>query len=213
MTAWKTIVTLVFVGASSYGCADRPQVAKIPPTGLEASGFKSHWEKGAASSGKNGAAGKEDPGNALSSAQAKRDGNTPNDGSVLTSGLRVSDEIVRACNLPEQAYAPQFEFDSTTIGSDDRDVLATIARCFTDGPLRGRHMTLVGRADARGETEYNMSLGESRADSVMRYLHDLGIAREHVKTSSRGELDAAGHDEESYALDRRVDIEIAKQRD
>ena len=54
-----------------------------------------------------------------------------------------------------------------------------------------------------------MSLGESRADSVRRYLHDLGVAHERVTASSRGELDAVGTDEAGYALDRRVDIALA----
>ncbi len=206
MTAWKKIVALTvgLSGAGLFGCADQPKVAKIPPTGLASDGFKSHWEKSADGS-KNGEKDAKD--GAGASLQAKRNG-AQDDGSVLTSGLRVSDEIVRACSLPQQAYAPTFAFDSATVGQDDRDVLATIARCLCDGALKGRHVALVGRADARGEQEYNMSLGESRADSVVRYLHDLGVARDRVKTSSRGELDATGHDEETYALDRRVDIEL-----
>ena len=207
MTAWKTIVTLACVGASFFGCAEQPKVAKIPPTGTTATTFKSHWEK---PTGAKGIADKDDMSSELSSAQAKSDGKSADDGSMLTSGLRVSDEIVRACALPQQAYAPKFEFDSTSIGPDDRDVLATIARCLSDGALRGRHVTLVGRADARGEMEYNMSLGESRADSVLRYMHDLGVGRDRATTSSRGELDATGTDEASYAVDRRVDIELAK---
>ncbi|WP_394841490.1 OmpA family protein [Pendulispora brunnea] len=207
MTAWKTVVTLALLSASFLGCADKPKAAKIPPTGLtSASTFKSHWEK---SPGKNGLAEKDtamEAGNAGGSL-AKRNG-AADDGSVLTSGLRVSDEIAKACSLPQNAYAPKFDFDSTAIPPDDRDALATIARCLIDGGLRGRHVTLVGRADRRGETEYNMSLGESRADAVLRYMHNLGVGRDRVKASSRGELDATGNDEESYALDRRVDIEL-----
>jgi len=205
------VVTLAVVSANFLGCADKPKVAKIPPTGLTSATFKSHWEKPSRSS--KGAAGKDDVSGDLSNAQAKNGknesgGNAADDGSVLTSGLRVSDEIVRACALPQQAYAPKFDFDSTSIAPDDRDVLATVARCLSDGALRGRHVTLVGRADRRGETEYNMSLGESRADSVLRYMHNLGVGSDRVKTSSRGELDATGSDEETYALDRRVDIEL-----
>jgi peptidoglycan-associated lipoprotein len=127
---------------------------------------------------------------------------------VETPGLRVSEEIARACALPESKVAPSFEFDSTAIGDQDRSVLGAIAKCLLDGPLKGRGLSLTGRADPRGEPEYNMSLGESRADSVRRYLHDLGLRAERLRATSRGELDATGTDEASWSHDRRVDIDL-----
>ncbi len=127
---------------------------------------------------------------------------------VETPGLHVSQEIARLCALPDQKTATHFDFDSTQLEPQDRDVLALIARCMTDGALRGRMIALVGRTDPRGETEYNMGLGEARSDSVRRYMHDLGISSDRVGSSSRGEIDAAGTDEEGWALDRRVDITL-----
>ncbi len=127
---------------------------------------------------------------------------------IETPGLRVSEEIARACALPESKYAASFDFDSTAIGDQDRTVLGAIAKCLSDGPLKGRDLSLTGRADPRGEPEYNMSLGESRADSVRRYLHDLGVQAERLRATSRGELDANGTDESSWAHDRRVDIDL-----
>jgi peptidoglycan-associated lipoprotein len=126
-----------------------------------------------------------------------------------TPGLHVSDEIARLCNLPKQEYAPAFDFDSNAIGDQDRAVLSALARCLGEGALKGRGLALTGRADARGEPEYNMSLGESRADSVRRYLHDLGVQQERLQATSRGELDATGTDEPGWAHDRRVDIDLA----
>ena len=128
---------------------------------------------------------------------------------IETQSLHVSQEIARLCALPEQkGNAPHFDFDSTQLAPTDRDILALIARCMTDGALRGRAIALVGRTDPRGETEYNMGLGEARSDSVRRYMHDLGISSDRVGSSSRGELDAEGKDEEGWALDRRVDITL-----
>jgi peptidoglycan-associated lipoprotein len=128
---------------------------------------------------------------------------------IETPGLHVSQEIARLCALPEtKGVVPHFDFDSTQLAPTDRDVLALIARCMTDGALRGRAIALVGRTDPRGETEYNMGLGEARSDSVRRYMHDLGISTDRVGSSSRGELDAEGADEEGWALDRRVDITL-----
>ena len=53
-----------------------------------------------------------------------------------------------------------------------------------------------------------MGLGGSRSDSVKRYLIDLGVAESIIKASSRGEMDAVGTDEASFAADRRVDIDV-----
>ena len=150
----------------------------------------------------------------VSAADAKTDpatqagaGSTP----IETGGLHVGAAIAAACGLPKQDAAPRFDFDEATIAPEDRDLLSAIARCVSDGPLRGATLALIGRADPRGEGEYNMGLGELRADSVERYLHDLGVHPDHVHATSRGKLDATGTDEETWAKDRRVDIELASR--
>jgi peptidoglycan-associated lipoprotein len=144
-------------------------------------------------------------------AAASRTGQPPPgiDASVETNALHVSDAIARACNLPQQETRASFDFDSAAIGDDDKEVLALIAKCLTEGALQGKSVALVGRADPRGEDEYNMSLGGTRAESVRKYLHDLGVQRERLSATSRGELDATGTDETGWAGDRRVDIELA----
>ena len=130
---------------------------------------------------------------------------------VLTPSLHVAPEIAQLCGLPSFKAAPHFGFDSTQLAPEDRDILSAVAKCMSDGPLRGRSLALVGRTDPRGETEYNFGLGEARADSVRRYLRDLGIAPERVAPSSSGELDALGTNEPSWSLDRRVDIATASR--
>jgi peptidoglycan-associated lipoprotein len=133
------------------------------------------------------------------------------DSSIETGGLRISDAIVRACNLHKAPAPPMFQFDSAALAEQDRTVLADVAKCFSDGPLRDHKVALTGRADPRGEGEYNLVLGESRADSVRRYLKAMGVAPQRVKATSRGELDAVGTNEEGWAQDRRVDIELASR--
>lgn len=131
---------------------------------------------------------------------------------VWTPNLTLSDAIAQACGIAPRGDAKQtqasFDFDSTALMEDDRQLLAQVAKCLTDGALRGKNVTLVGRADARGEAEYNMTLGESRASSVHRYMVDLGVGKERMTPTSRGEMDATGTDEEGWRKDRRVDIEL-----
>ena len=137
----------------------------------------------------------------------------PQSPAVFTAGLSVSDVIARACGISPNAsgrsVTPSFEFDSAALADADRQMLAELAKCMSEGALRGKNVTLIGRADARGEAEYNMTLGESRADAVQRYLIDLGVGRGRSQATSRGEMDATGTNEEGWAKDRRVDIELA----
>jgi peptidoglycan-associated lipoprotein len=126
--------------------------------------------------------------------------------SPSTSQIAISDEIRAACGIPdEDAY---FAFDSARIREQDQRVLGQVATCFNTGPLKGRNMLLVGRADPRGSAEYNMVLGEHRAQSVGQYLSTLGLASHRMETSSRGKMDAMGTNEATWALDRRVDVDL-----
>jgi peptidoglycan-associated lipoprotein len=67
-------------------------------------------------------------------------------------------------------------------------------------------MKLVGRADPRGASDYNMTLGQSRADAVEKYLGNKGLQKGKVESTSRGAMDATGTDESGWNRDRRVDI-------
>lgn len=122
--------------------------------------------------------------------------------------IGVSEDLARACKLQlnDIASAPKFDFDKSDLAESDRAVLTKVAECLTTGPLKGRHVRLIGRADARGEGQYNMALGAHRATGVSEYLGRLGVAKPQLDVTSRGELDAVGTDEVGWATDRRVDI-------
>jgi peptidoglycan-associated lipoprotein len=131
---------------------------------------------------------------------------------VETGALTVSNAIAQACGIATRAdgrpVAPSFDYDSAALAPEDRELLGQVAKCLTEGALRNRSVTLIGRADPRGEPEYNMTLGGSRSDAVHRYMVDLGVGREQLKATSRGEMDATGKDEQGWAHDRRVDVEL-----
>src|SRR5580658_7556798 len=84
------------------------------------------------------------------------------------SDVHISDEIRNKCGISDaDAY---FSFDSASVTSRDRTPLDLVANCFTGGPLKGRAVKLIGRADPRGLSDYNMTLGQSRADAVEVFL-------------------------------------------
>jgi peptidoglycan-associated lipoprotein len=125
--------------------------------------------------------------------------------------VHVSDDIMAACkiHLDNVDRAPKFDFDDAELLAEDRDVLEQVAKCVTTGPLKGSHLSLVGRCDPRGEVEYNMVLGDYRAESVHDYLAKLGVDPNAMAQTSRGELDAEGKDDEGWRRDRRVDVSLA----
>jgi peptidoglycan-associated lipoprotein len=128
--------------------------------------------------------------------------------SPTASAVRISDEIVQACGIsPPDAF---FAFDSSNLRPDDTRVLDQVAVCFTSGPLKGRQLKLVGHADPRGGSDYNMTLGQSRADSVAKYMFTKGMDKGKTDSSSRGAMDATGGDEPSWARDRRVDVMLGQ---
>lgn len=124
--------------------------------------------------------------------------------------LNVSDDIQRACNLQDPGLSPKFDYDSADVSEAEKNLLGQIAKCLTTGPLKGKSVMLTGRADARGEQEYNMSLGHNRAQRVRGFLSQQGVGEDKMFETSRGALDATGTDEMGYAKDRRVDIELRK---
>ncbi len=130
---------------------------------------------------------------------------------AVTKLLGLDAEIVRLCNLhfdvaPTEEGAPRFDFDESNLTAQDTSILSQVAQCLTNGPLAGRHVKLVGRADSRGTTEYNFVLGEHRASIVSQFLEQKGIPPLRINETSRGELDATGTDDMTMRDDRRVDI-------
>jgi peptidoglycan-associated lipoprotein len=124
--------------------------------------------------------------------------------SPTASNVAISDEIRAKCGISdEDAYFP---FDSSMLTTNDHSPLQQVATCFTKGPLAGHGLKLVGRADPRGSSEYNLTLGQARADAVGSYLDGHGISKSKTQTTSRGAMDATGSDEGSWQRDRRVDV-------
>jgi peptidoglycan-associated lipoprotein len=99
-----------------------------------------------------------------------------------------------------------FEFDSSEIRSEFNAMLAAHARFMASDP--NITVRLEGHADERGSREYNIGLGERRAQSVRQILALQGVSSAQLSTISYGEERpaAVGSDEQSYGLNRRVEL-------
>jgi peptidoglycan-associated lipoprotein len=130
----------------------------------------------------------------------------------VSDTLAMSGDLIQICGIKATASSasPSFDYDDDQLSQDDRAVLEQLATCLTKGPLAGKAVSLIGRADPRGTQEYNLALGSRRADSVGDYLSRLGVAAAQLMRTTRGALDATGTDEAGWAKDRRVDIQLAK---
>lgn len=102
-----------------------------------------------------------------------------------------------------------FEFDRSRITDEAAAVLQRKAEVLQEHPeLR---ITIEGHCDERGSLEYNMALGQRRAQSVQRYLTGLGVSDEMFSTVSYGEERpiAQGANEEAWARNRRAEFVIS----
>jgi peptidoglycan-associated lipoprotein len=99
-----------------------------------------------------------------------------------------------------------FDFDSYSVRDDGRPVVEAHARLLTAN--RARKMTVEGHTDERGGREYNLALGQKRAEAVVRALSLLGATDAQLEAVSFGEErpSAQGSDEAAWAKNRRAEL-------
>ncbi len=102
-------------------------------------------------------------------------------------------------NVGERVY---FDLDQYRLDTEDQDILKRQAAWLASYP--NVRVLIAGNADERGTREYNLALGERRANAVKEYLVSLGVAASRVDTVSYGKERpvVAGSDDQSWALNR-----------
>jgi peptidoglycan-associated lipoprotein len=177
------LTTLILVLAAAAGCShDKPKAAKTTPDVAKT---------------------EETPAEAPPAAVAKD--------TQVSPGIAISGDLAELCKIKSTMTTkanPQFDYDKDELTADDRQVLDQLATCLTSGTLKGRAVSLIGRADPRGTEEYNLGLGSRRAASVSQYLGRLGVGEPQMTVTTRGSLDATGTDEATWKQDRRVDVQL-----
>lgn len=105
------------------------------------------------------------------------------------------------------ADAVLFDFDRHNIKSSQTSQLQAVADCLKGANTA--NLTIAGHCDERGTTEYNMSLGERRAEAARRYLTSLGVPADKLNTISYGDERPAesGSNERAWSKNRRAAFE------
>ena len=135
-----------------------------------------------------------------------------NDGDTVDEMIIVDDSTMTAVDRLEQTEGSlssriiYFEFDSAKLTSESIEILEVHGNFIAgNGEVTVR---LEGHADERGSREYNIALGDRRAQSVRRVLLFQGASVDQVETVSYGEEQPAATDqtEEAWSLNRRVEL-------
>ena len=118
---------------------------------------------------------------------------------------QLTQEQIRAQNALRQTVF-YFDFDVAEIQPADRETLTYHARDLAANP--SKRLRLEGHADERGTREYNLALGERRANGILNYFIVNGAARSQIEVVSYGEErpEQSGQTENAYSRNRRVEI-------
>lgn len=137
------------------------------------------------------------------------------DGAASTGGAEAMGTAMGGALTVEALNDPQspvyqrvfyFDYDSSELNPADQEVIAAHARLISANPSVS--VVVEGHTDERGTREYNLALGERRAKTVERLLTLQGVAPNQLQVISFGEERpvALGHDEDSWRLNRRVEL-------
>ena len=124
-------------------------------------------------------------------------------GANATAGNR---DPLKDANSPLAKRSIYFDYDSYVVRDEYRSTIDAHARYLTGE--RSRRVIVQGNTDERGSREYNLALGQKRAEAVRRSLTALGVPDAQVEAVSLGEEKprATGQDEASFAENRRADL-------
>ena len=130
-------------------------------------------------------------------------------GSGTSSQTRVASVDVSSgsgmanSNLPRVVY---FDYDSYSVKDEFRPVVEANAKALTGNPKM--HLAVEGHTDDRGSSEYNLALGQRRAEAVVKSLELLGAQPTQLEAVSFGKERPAmqGETEEAWAKNRRAEL-------
>lgn len=125
---------------------------------------------------------------------------------LAESGVGAAEEARLAANTLTETVL--FEYDSNELSAEAEEKLRAKAEILRANP--GLQIQIEGHADARGSTEYNLALGQRRAETVRAFLTGYGIEEGRISTLSYGEEQprVTGDEEDAYAQNRRAEFSV-----
>ena len=123
----------------------------------------------------------------------------------LDTGAVAGDPLKDPANILSKRSI-YFDYDSNLVKDEYKPIIAAHAKYLSQN--RSRRVRIEGNTDERGSREYNLALGQRRADAVKQMLQLLGASGDQIETVSFGEEKpkATGSDEAAWAENRRADI-------
>jgi peptidoglycan-associated lipoprotein len=142
------------------------------------------------------------------------DGSGTGDSEFSEGGLGGSDSLSgdgSGAFEVSELQAVYFDFDRALIRDDQKPAMQSNASAVQDH-ADWRIIVVEGHCDERGSEEYNLALGERRANSVKQYLVNSGVDASRVDTVSFGESKPAvqGHDEAAWKWNRRAEHRVMR---
>lgn len=174
----RASIAILAIAASVYGCATTESTDSSTP--------------GATPSSTGSQSGGVTPGTAVPPGQVGKGGGT---GTGTAPGQR-----------PDLKRSVYYEFDKYDVKPEYRTLVESHARWLKANP--GARLTIEGNADEQGSREYNLALGQRRAESVTKMLTLMGAKPEQIEAISYGEERprSSAHDEKAFAENRRSDF-------
>ena len=180
------LLSVLAAAALLVGCSSTPLSTDVAPVESRPTAAAAPSDSGAASGG------------------ASASG-TPQSGvaTVDLAAARAASAAAAAANAARVVY---FDFDSFVIKDEFKPAIDAHAKALATD--KARRLTIEGHTDERGGREYNLALGQKRAEAVLRSLVLLGASDQQLEAVSFGEERAAdpGHDEAAWAKNRRAEL-------
>jgi peptidoglycan-associated lipoprotein len=152
----------------------------------------------------------------VSTAMAKPAPAAPNAGALQPAAASTVAAVVLPLHLdPKSRISTDrsvfFDYDVFTVSADDQKLIERHARHLATLPALA--IKIEGNADERGSSEYNLALGQKRAQAVLQALKIYGVRDSQMEAVSWGKERprATGHDEAAWATNRRADLVYPKQ--
>lgn len=125
------------------------------------------------------------------------------DGMGGMGGIAMGDRFTGGTEHPGMFEPVYFDYDSSLVASTERPKVEAVSQYLKSNSATA--VIVEGNCDERGSNEYNLALGERRAQAIRDYLASLGIEPERIQTKSYGEEQPVnpGHDESAWSVNRR----------